>query len=159
MGSRGALVGLWDYGWLSHDTVVLSAATSDAALIEQYVASPFFHTSFLPSDKDETGIHGPFLAHRITPADYVPLKDSGLAHYLESVALSGRHGENEMERAKVFPYLQRMMQQGFRCYVLKVDERNKELLHDWGFVFTIFREILFAGAGRDRLERFVIGYD
>ena len=46
---------LWDYGWLCHDTVQLSAAASDLELVQKYVASPAFHTSFLPSDKDETG--------------------------------------------------------------------------------------------------------
>jgi hypothetical protein len=66
--------GLWDYGWLSRDRVDLADASSDAALIKQYVSSPAFHTSFLPSDKDETGIHGPFVAERINPGDFVPLR-------------------------------------------------------------------------------------
>ena len=64
---------LWDYGWLCRDSVKLAAAPSDTELVEQYVASRAFHTSFLPNDKDETGIHGPFVAECIKAADFVPL--------------------------------------------------------------------------------------
>jgi hypothetical protein len=79
------LTRLWDYGWLCRDRLKLPEAASDADLIEQYVASPAFHTSFLPNDKDETGIHGPFVAERITAADFVPLHQVELGPYLESV--------------------------------------------------------------------------
>jgi hypothetical protein len=58
----------------------------DSALIEQYVASAF-HASFLPNDKDETGIHGPFVAERNTAAAFVSLRESELAQYLEGVQL------------------------------------------------------------------------
>jgi hypothetical protein len=150
---------LWDYGWLCRDSVKIAAAPSDAALLEQYVASPAFDTSFLPSDKDETGIHGPFLADRIKPVDFVPLEETGLEHYLESVQLSETPGEDVAERAKILPHLRSAFEGGRRCYVLKLDERNTQLFHDWGFVLTVFREFLFAGAKRDNLDRFIIGYD
>ena len=153
------IIGLWDYGWLSHDCVELPASPSDAELIQEYVASAAFHTSFLPSDKDETGIHGPFQVDRIAPADFVPLDEAGLEHYLESVVLSESPGEDETERAKALPHLRNAFQGGSRCSVLKVDERSKELFHEWGFVLWLFREFLFVGNGRDRLERFIIGFD
>ncbi len=153
------VVGLWDFGWLFHDCVELPAATSDAALIQGYIGSPAFHTSFLPSDKDETGIHGPFCADRITPHDFVPLKEIDFEHYLESIQLSGSKGEDEAERAKMLPCLVRASNEGIECYVLIRDERSKELFHEWGFVFSVFREFLFIGPKRDRLERFIVGYD
>jgi hypothetical protein len=153
------VVRLWDHGWLSRDRVELPAAPSDATLIQEYVASSAFHTSFLPSDKDETGIHGPFQAGRIAAADFLPLEEPGLEPYLQSVELSESPGEDEAERAKVLPYLRSAFHGGSRCYVLRADERSKELLHDWGFVLCVFREFLFIGSERDRLDRFIIGYD
>lgn len=150
---------VWDYGWLCHDTVQLSAAASDVELVQQYVASPAFHTSFLPSDKDETGIHGPFEAGRIGAEDYIPLHEADLESYLESVELSETPGADVAERAKLLPHLRNAFAGGRRCYVLRRDERDKELFHEWGFVLCVFREFLFAGQQRDSLERFVIGYD
>jgi hypothetical protein len=150
---------LWDYGWLCHDTVQLAPAPSDSQLVQQYVASPSFHTSFLPSDKDETGIHGPFEAGRISVDDYIPLHEADLESYLASVELSETPGDDVAERAKLLPHLRSAFAEERRCYVLRRDERDKELFHEWGFVLWVFREFLFAGRQRDRLERFVIGYD
>lgn len=113
------LTRLWDYGWLCRDRVKLPEAASDADLIAQYVASPAFHTSFLPNDKDETGIHGPFVAERITAADFVPLHQVELGPYLESVELSDTLGEDAAERAKVSPYVRAAFEGGRRCYVLR----------------------------------------
>ena len=153
------LARLWDYGWLSRDRVTLTGAASDAELIGQYVASPAFHTSFLPNDKDETGLHGPFVAGRITAADFVPLREDELGPYLESVELSDTPGEDAAERAKVLPHLRAAFAGGRRCYVLRRDERDRELFHEWGSVLFVFREFLFIGPERDSVERFVIGYD
>jgi hypothetical protein len=153
------IVRLWDYGWLTKDHVSLPAASSDVALIQAYVASRAFHASFLPSDEDEIGIHGPFQAGRIAAADFVPLEEPGLEQYLRSVELSESPGEDETERAKLLPHLCSAFDSGSRCYVLRVDERSKDLFHDWGFVLWVFREFLFIGSERDRLDRFIIGYD
>jgi len=153
------LVRLWDYGWLCRDRVKLAGASSDPALIEQYVVSPAFHTSFLPNDKDETGIHGPFVAKRITAADFVPLREAELGQYLESVQLSDTPGEDAAERAKVSPHLRAAFEGGRRCYVLRRHERDCELFHEWGSVLFVFREFLFVGPEREGVERFVIGYD
>jgi hypothetical protein len=153
------IVRLWDYGWLCRDIVELQPAASDTKLIEEYVTSSAFHHSFLPSDKDEAGIHGPFSADRITAADFVPLHLSDLETYLRSVEVSERPGEDEEERAKIMPPLQRAFEGGSRCYLLRVDERNGELFHDWGWVFVLFREFVFISSERSHLERFIVGYD
>jgi len=153
------LARLWDCGWLCRDSVKLPAASSDAALIERYVASPAFHTSFLPNDKDETGIHGPFVAEWITANDFVPLREADLEQYLESIQLSETLAEDTAERAKMRTHLRSAFDGNHRCYVLCRDERNRELLHDWGSVLFVFREFLFVGPKRDSFERFVIGYD
>ena len=150
---------LWDYGWLCRDSVQLADTSSDLALIERYVASPAFHASFLPSDKDETGIHGPFLAGRIRAEDFVLLHAGEVEHYLESVELADEPDEDAVERAKILPHLRTAFARTQRCYVLRRDERDKELFHDWGSVLWVFREFLFIGQHRDRLDRFIIGYD
>jgi len=153
------LTRLWDYGWLYRDWVKLAVASSDAALIEQYVASPAFHTSFVPNDKDETGIHGPFVAERITATDFVLLSAAERREYLESVELSDTPGVDAAERAKMLSHLRAAFEGSRRCYVLSRDERNRELFHEWGSVLFVFREFLFIGAERDSVERFIIGYD
>jgi hypothetical protein len=150
---------LWDYGWLGHDTVKLQAAVSDAALIEQYVASSAFHTSILPSDKDETGIHGPFLANGIGAGDFLPLTETELENYLKTIEFSVTPGADDVARDKMLTHLSGAFQGGKRCFILRRDERDKELFHDWGFVLLVFREFLFIGSARDRLDRFFIGYD
>jgi hypothetical protein len=150
---------LWDYGWLCRDVVNLPSGSSDAALIQHYVSSPAFHTSFLPSDKDETGIHGPFVAARIHAEDFIPLEQSHLEDYLRSVELADSPEEDVAARAQILPHLRSPLERQSRCYVLRRDERNKELFHDWGFTLWVFREFLFASESRDNLERFVIGYD
>lgn len=153
------LARLWDYGWLCRDRVKLAGASSDAILIEQYVPSPAFHTSFLPNDKDETVIHGPFVADGVTAADFVPLRESELGQYLESVQLSDTPEEDAAERAKMSPHLRVAFEGGRRCYVLSRDEKNRELFHERGSVLFVFREFLFIGSERDSVERFIIGYD
>lgn len=159
MGTAPILTRLWDYGWLCRDQVTLPGASTDSALLEQYVASPAFHTCFLPTDKDETGIHGPFVVARITVADFVPLRKVELDQYLQSIQLSGTLGEDAAEWAKMRPPLQSAFEGGRRCYVLRRDERNHELFHEWGSVLFVFREFLFVGTERHFVERFVIGYD
>ena len=150
---------LWDYGWLCRDEVKLAGASSDVALIEQYVASSAFHTSFLPSDKEETGIHGPFVATHISATDFLPLREDELSKYLESVQLSDMPGEDIEERAKILHYLQLPFNDGCRGYVLRLNETDRERFHEWGFVLFVFREFLFVGPKRDGVERFIVGYD
>ena len=43
---------LWDHGWLGRDWVDLPDSPSDSILMERYVASHAFHSSFLPTDED-----------------------------------------------------------------------------------------------------------
>jgi hypothetical protein len=63
------------------------------------------------------------------------------------------------ERAKMCPPLLGAFEGGRRCYILRRDERDRELFHEWGFVLFVFREFLFVSPGRDSMERLVIGYD
>lgn len=159
MGTTPIIARLWDYGWLSHDRVTLPKAASDAELIEQYVVSPAFHTSFLPSDIDETSLHGPFRAERITKADFVRLREDELGPYLETVELSDTPGADAAERAKALAYIQMAFDGGRMGYVLTRDERDRELFHVWGYTFSVFREFLFIGPQRNSIERFVMAYD
>ena len=153
------LTQLWDYGWIYRDHVKIARASSDTAAIEHYVASPKFHGSFLPNYNDETGIHGPFVADRISATDFVPLKESEIGEYLKSVQISDAPGTDLAEQAKMMSHLRVAFKGGHNCYVLRRDERDHELFHDWGYVLFVFREFLFVSAERDAIMRFVIGYD
>lgn len=152
---------LWDYGWLCRDCVKLPEAQSDQALIQSYIASLSFHTSFLPSEKDGTGIHGPFVAAHLCSSDYVPSDERSLDAYLEQLRLSEEFTSppSTDQWSATIQFLHDPFKTGCRCYVLKYDETHSELFHDWGFVFTVFREFLFIGAHLNSIERFVIGYD
>ena len=152
---------IWDYGWLASDELELSPAASDRDLVAKYLASSAFHTSFLPSDKDETGIHGPFIAGRIAPTDFVPLDESGLRDYLAALLYSSEWDSpaTEEQFALVLEQLRRPFAEGMRCFLLRFDETCSDLHHDWGFVLTVFREFLFVGHRPGFIRRFVIGYD
>lgn len=152
---------IWDCGWLAGNEVELPSAGSDGELLERYVASPMFHTSFLPSDKDETGIHGPFIADRIVASDFVPLEESVLKEYLEALLYSPEwdSAASPEQFAAVLDQLRKPFAQGTRCFLLRFDESSSDLHHDWGFVLTVFREFLFLGRRPGLITRFVIGYD
>ena len=153
------ITGLWDYGWLRHDSVELTPVISDLLLIEQYIASHEFCASFLPIVKYETGIHGPFVADSIHAEDFIPLQRADLEHYLDSIELSETPDDDVIERVKMLHHLGNAFDGGRKCFILKYDERDKALFHEWGFVLCIFREFLFTDSQRGRLERFIVGYD
>ena len=56
-------------------------------------------------------------------------------------------------------HLRAAFQEGRRCYVLRFDETNRELFHEWGSVFLVFREFLSVDSARRGVVRFVVGYD
>ncbi len=152
---------IWDYGWLAGDDVELPQVGSDRDLVERYVASPAFHTSFRPSDKDETGTHGPFLADRIAAGDFVPFEESALEEYLAALLYSPEWDSpaSAEQFAVVLDQLRKPFAQGMRCFLLRFDESHSESHHEWGFVLTVFREFLFLGRRPGLVTRFVIGYD
>jgi hypothetical protein len=126
----------WDYGWLRRDVA-----------------------NFLPSDKDETGIHGPFVAARIHADDFVLLEQARLEDYVRGIELADALGENTVAHDQILPHLRSAFERHGKCYVLRRDERDKGLFHDGGFVLSVFREFLFVKKSGDGFERFVIGYD
>jgi hypothetical protein len=94
-----------------------------------------------------------------TPAISYRCGESELGQYLESVKLFETSDDDAAERAKMSIHLRSAFERGQRCYVLSRDERNHELLHEWGSVLFVFREFLFIGTERNCVERFIIGYD
>lgn len=152
---------IWDYGWLARDHVELPPQDSDGELLESYIASPAFHTSFLPSDKDETDIHGPFFAGRIAASDFLPFEEPALEEYLAALLYSTKWDSpaSTEQFAAVLDQLRKPFAQNLRCVVLRFDERRSDLHHEWGFVLTVFREFLFLGHRPGLITRYVIGYD
>ncbi len=150
---------LWDYGWLCHDTVNLPQCSSHSRLVEHYISSPAFYTSFIPSEKDETGIHGPFVAAKIHASDFVSLEQVHVEDYIRGIEIAEAPEENAAAQNEILPHLNSAFERCGTSYVLRRDERDKELFDDWGFVLFLFREFLFPNPSRTGFERFVIGYD
>ena len=152
---------VWDYGWLAGDEVSVPEGSSDRDVLEHYLASPGFHTSFLPSDKDETGIHGPFHASRLAANDFAPFEEVALEGYLKALLYSPEWDTpaSPEQFAVVLEQLRKPFAEGTRCFLLTLDESRSDLHHDWGFVLTVFREFLFLGHRPGLIRRFVIGYD
>lgn len=158
-GSIPIVARIWTHGWLMHDTVAVPAAPTDAAVVERYVGSKAFGTSFVPNDADETPLHGPLRAEVVAAADYVPLAEADLEAHLATIEMWKPTAENAAEHGAVLELLRAAYRRGKRCYALRLDERHTELHHEWGFVIWVFRELLFIGDARDSLERFVLGFD
>jgi hypothetical protein len=152
---------IWDFGWLVGDELQVPPGTSDHDLLEYYVASSAFHTSFLSSDLDETGIHGPFLANRITAGDFTVFEETALEEYLKTLFYSPELNipASAEQFATVLDHLRKPFAEGMRCFLLRFDESRSDLQHDWGFVLMTFREFLFLDHRAGFIKRFVIGYD
>ncbi len=152
---------IWDYGWLAFDEIQLTPSLSDAILLEKYVSSNAFRTAFLPSDKDESGIHGPFEADQIVASDYEPFAVESLDDYLKNLLFSAEWSTpaSPEQYCDVLSQLRKSFAEGARCYVLRWDESSRHKHHDWGFVFTVFREFVYIGQRNDGIRRFIIGYD
>ena len=152
---------IWDYGWLSSNQLQLPPAPSARSLIASYIASPQFGTSFLPSDKDESTIHGPFVRSRISSDDFVLFEEAALQPYLDQLLLSPEWEKpaSPDQCSAVSAALRAAFQQSAICYRLRFDETSSSEQHEWGFVFTVFRELLFAQPESGHVTRFIIGYD
>ena len=143
------------------DEVELTPSLSDAILLQKYVSSEAFRTSSLPSEKDEAGIHGPFKADQIVASDYVPLAEDSLDDYLTKLLFSTEWSTPASlgQYSEVLDTLRNSFIKGACCYVLQWDESSRHKHHEWGFVFTVFRELVFIGQKKDRIRRYIIGYD
>ena len=150
---------LWDYGWIQHDVVQLGAASTAEEMIEQYCSAPAFRLSFLPSDKNETSLHGPFVADRLSAEDFVPLSIADVPVYLESIEFAHDPEDDVEARAIILKAMKEKLEDRSTCFALKFTEKSSEYFHDWGFVFFVFREILLPNLEEHSLDRFVIGYD
>jgi hypothetical protein len=152
---------VWDYGWLAGDELHVPPGASDRHLLEHYIGSPAFHTSFIPSRKDETGIHGPFFADRIGTSDFVQFEEGELDGYLRDLLFSSEWDTpaSAEQFGAILEQLRKPFGEGMQGYRLRFDESNTDKHHVWGFVLTVFREFLFLDEQRGIIRRFLIGYD
>lgn len=127
--------------------------------MEAYCSCPPFHTSFLPTDTDESGLHGPFYAERISAKHFTPLNASDLPCYLKTIEFADDPADDQEAHDTILGKLQETLAADRKCYVLIHTEETSQHFHDWGSIFFIFREILVPNLATDGLDRFVIGYD
>lgn len=109
---------IWDYGWLCRDQMDFPQESSDRALVDAYLNSARFHTSFLPTDKRETGLHGPFQASLIVSDDFVAFEQHALDGYLKDVLCSDEWEmpASDDQLAAVARLLSEPFSHGARCY-------------------------------------------
>jgi hypothetical protein len=150
---------LWDYGWITQDNLQFSACGSDIALLGQYIQSKAFRTFFIPGDGDFSEVHGPFEASKLNVSSFVPLELDKLPTYLSTIEFADSGEDDVIARSEILKVLSPEFSAPTSSYRLNVDERNKEMFHDSGFVLWIFREVLFLNVSKGQLKRFVIGYD
>lgn len=150
---------LWDYGWITQDNLQFSACESDIDLLGQYIQSEAFHTFFIPGDGDFSEIHGPFEVSKLNISSFVPLELDKLSTYLSTIEFADSEEDDVVARSEILEVLSPEFSTITSSYRLNVDESNKEMFHDAGFVLWIFREVLFLNAPKGQLKRFVIGYD
>lgn len=158
------LLPLWDYGWCEHERVELPRCQSPQDVIREYRHSDAFRTSFVGSEASHTPaleLHGPFLRSSISESDFKLITPQHFQALIAAIPKTS--GFTEPPAEEQWQAIQHLVfEVGSRhtwLFGLRLTEDNPECFHDWGFVFTIFREFICASPGAEFAERLVFGYD
>ena len=151
---------LWDYGWAHKDDISIMPPASPSALIDAYLQSPEFKTTFL-DEKIAENIHGPFQRSSLVASDFLQVSPQDFLDRLESARLApGFTRPPDKDQWRDVLIVARQMVLNPWLFVLARTEKDANLFHDWGFVLgAIFREFLAGAQGSDKIERLVISLD
>jgi hypothetical protein len=157
------LLSLWDdYGWLDYKEIKLSPCNRPEQLIDTYLSSNIFGTSFVgPELDDAPTLHGPFWRTSITADDFQVVDSDTFYAQIRSL----RHPEaldmpaTEEQWAAVENLISELKSQYRWLFILRLTEDDADKLHDWGFVLWVFREFVLANPNSENVARLVFGYD
>lgn len=157
-----ALIPLWDYGWCEHRIIEPSIGSEDVGVVENYLSSPQFGTSFIyPEPGENPELHGPFLRSAIRVSHFEPIPMSEVLPALRRICyespdsiLVTSEQWNELERLA-----NEVLMRNELAYRLLLTVQDTEIQHEWGWVILDFHEFIFANTQSQQIERLVIGYD
>ena len=156
------LIGLWDFGWLDHGEVKLRKADTWQDVVDRYIESDAFQTSFLPPDQKDPGIHGPFKHDAIGKDDFELLSIDEFYEQIQQIRQPGgftQPADDEQWR-QVLDLLAKVQPRYEWLIRLRLDEHDIGRFHDWGFVLgIIFREFVLANPDSERAYRLVFSLD
>lgn len=151
------LLSLWDnYGWLDYNEIKLSPCNRPEELVDAYLSSNSFGTSFVgPELDDAPTLHGPFWRTSITADDFQVIDSDTFYAQIRSV----RQPASEEQWAAVENLISKLKSQYQWLFMLRLTEDNADKFHDWGFVLSVFREFILANPNSENVARLVFGYD
>jgi hypothetical protein len=156
------LLPLWDYGWLDFNEIVLPPCNQPQELIEAYLKSDTFGTSFVGQELDDAPmLHGAFWRTSIAASDFQLIDSDTFYEQIQRIRQPEGFGESvdEEQWSAVEELVTKLERQNQWLIMLNLTEDNADKFHDWGFVLTIFREFLLANPNSENVVRLVFGYD
>ena len=156
------LLPLWDYGWLDLNEFKLPPCGQARKLIEAYLKSNYFGTSFVGQKLDDApNLHGAFWRDSITADDFQLIDSATFDAQIQSIRQ--HEGFDEPVSAEQWSAVENLMtklkSQHQWLIMLRLTEDDGDKFHDWGFVLWVFREFLLANPNSENVVRLVFGYD
>lgn len=156
------LLPLWDYGWLDLNEIKLPPCGQPRELIEAYLNSNDFGTSFVGQELDDAPtLHGAFWRTSIEANDFQLIDSATFDAQIQRVRQPEGFTEpvSEEQWSAVEDLVTKLKHQYQWLIMLRLTEDDADKFHDWGFVLTIFREFLLANPNSENVVRLVFGYD
>ena len=156
------LLSLWDYGWLDYHKIKLPPCNQPRELIDLYLKSNSFGTSFVGPELDDTPtLRGPFWRTSIAANDFQVIDSD--TFYAQIVRVRQPEGFNEPADEEhwiaVENLISKLEAQYQWLFMLRLTEDDADKFHDWGFVLWVFREFILANPHSENVARLVFGYD
>lgn len=156
------LLPLWDYGWLDLNEIKLPPCNQPQELIEAYLKSDLFGTSFVGQELDDAPmLHGAFWRNSITAEDFQVIDSATFDAQIQRVRQPEGFSEpvNDEQWSAVEKLATELKQQYQWLIMLRLTEDDGDKFHDWGFVLDIFREFILANPNSENVVRLVFGFD
>jgi hypothetical protein len=156
------LLSLWDYGWLDYNEIKLSPCNQPSELIEAYLNSNTFGTSFIgPEFNDAPTVHGPFWRTSISADDFQVIDSDTFYAQIRRIQQPESFNEpaSEEQWSAVESLISKLESQYQWLFMLRLTEDDADKFHDFGFVLWVFREFILANPNSEDVTRLVFGYD
>ena len=156
------LLPLWDYGWLDLNEIRLPPCGQPRELIEVYLSSNYFRTSFVGQELDDAPeLHGAFWSASVEANDFQLIDSATFDAHIERIRQPEGFSEpvDEEQWSAVKELVTKLKGQYQWLIMLRLTEDDGDKFHDWGFVLDIFREFILANPNSENVVRLVFGFD